>query len=358
MVSKSPGYMLSRCVSDSGPRGGLTSLYHTTVPETDKAAPDPFVLQFKPCNSRIVVDRPRAKRHFPEASQVEKPDGWSVPRYSTHVVAPELLDREALDPAGKRQLDKTHEHPPGWSVPRYAGPQVARYVSDPYSDFVRVSRGRKMKGYEAPGAEWAQATGRLPRSDSCPGASASSSSSAPGISKKPPGEEVPAGWNVPRYSPMFYKLQSQECSLECQAMGSHLAGVGDPHARQPHLPQSGKAPNNPLAVLKKAAIEASAKRAAEAGDGVDVPDGWKVPRYAAQPVAVKTHVPKQATVKADDMMKVDPRGRPACTTNVWWPMPKETADDAIKRGIAGEDYKRTALKEGRRLPSAAASTRR
>merc|ERR1712216_766840 len=100
---------------------------------------------------------------------------------------------------------------------------------------------------------------------------------------------------------------------------------------------------NPLAAVKKAT--------AEFGDGVDVPDGWSVPRYAAQPVAVHTNVPKKANVSADDMMKVDPRGRASLTTNVWWPLPKDAAGSAARRGIAGEDWQRTAVREGRRLSS-------
>jgi hypothetical protein len=137
------------------------------------------------------------------------------------------------------------------------------------------------------------------------------------------------------------------------ALGSALGGLADPNYKPP-LPEATGKPvpgqtANPLAALKKAAIEAAARREAEAGEGVDIPDGWSVPRYAGQPVAVKRNVPKKANVTADEMMKVDPRGRSSCTSNVWWPLPKGAAESVVRQGVGGEDWRRTAQREGRRL---------
>lgn len=95
---------------------------------------------------------------------------------------------------------------------------------------------------------------------------------------------------------------------------------------------------NPLAEMKKVAIRAEALRVARAGDGVDVPAGWSVQRYA----------PKVAGLTADDLMKADPRGRPNLSANLWWGLPKDAAAAAVvKHG--GAHAVAAATREGRRL---------
>jgi hypothetical protein len=300
------------------------------------------------------------RRLMPRPEDDPRPDGWSVPRYSTRAHAFAETSSEVhhtgryllsdfrnqveqvktptlgLDAEVEEQL----EHPNGWTVPRYGGPQVARYVPDSYSSFVRPTRAPGVNRKSAPGEKWMQATGRRRQRDS----TSTTTLAEDGNSK-------PDGWAVPRYSPLFDHLSSEHCRYAGMAEGSALSGVsrGAPPKQIPDEDAKSSGPagkvSNPFLEMKKAAIRFEALRVAKAGDGVDVPAGWSVQRYA----------PKVAGLSANEMMKADPLGRPSCTSNLWWGMPKDLCAKAVSRGSGGATAAQAAGRECRRLPAVPAT---
>lgn len=319
-----PGYFLSRACSE----GQLTSLHHTRnacdSSNGKRRKEDEKELVFMPCRSRISFATPVAKRTLPKPDDAEKPNGWTVNRYCQHVLDPDSMDR-----IGNHFVrpDAEHHHvdqPHNWKVKRYAGPQVARYVKDPYSDMIRPSRAPSVQ--KAKDQEWMKATGR----------------SAPKAPEKESATDVPDGWNVPRYSAQFTRLASGQCSLSAQSNGSKVGGVshGAPKERYEKKITS----NNPFLEMKAAAIAADKKRAEAAGDGVDNPAGWTVNRYG-------TNLPGTG-MTADQLMQADPLGRASVTANLWWGVPKaQAAQAAVKH--AGFEGVSAAARENRGLPSRA-----
>lgn len=327
-IGFSPGYFLSRSASD----GKLTSLYGTSERETAASAHSDVehgTVTHLPCRSVITANpQPHAKRLLPKPEEVEVPYGWKVPRYSPHVLCPDKVKRAHLDKhTSPSSLPEDMEKPNGWSVKRHGGPQVARYVNDPYSSFVRPSRAVSERRPQN-GDDWMQKTGRRGKEEE------------DGTATKPD------GWSVPRYSPMFTRLADPKSGLGNVACGSHYSGVSPGIKRVPPGSPSKDADKkendpfapgcNPFIELKKAAIAAEQRRVARAGDNVDVPAGWTVDRYA-----------KGLSMGANELMKADPRGRPSITSNMWWPLPRGAAATAVDKH-GGMDAARTAAQECRR----------